>query len=113
MDQDRSFLRIADILQHLDQGRQTTNDKATAYISALDEFGGIAGRTVGGQHYSTYQDKFHILGTCTDETEPGNPLSAKCSHFDLDYVPMPDPVVKLIQGVWKSQIKDASGRALY
>jgi len=32
---------------------------------------------------------------------------------DLDYVPMPDPVVKLIQSVWKSQIKDASGKALY
>jgi len=32
---------------------------------------------------------------------------------ELDYVPMPDPVVKLIQSVWKSQIKDASGKALY
>ena len=32
---------------------------------------------------------------------------------DLDYVPMPDPVVKLIQSVWKSQVKDASGKALY
>jgi phosphate transport system substrate-binding protein len=32
---------------------------------------------------------------------------------ELDYVPMPDPVVKLIQSVWKSQIKDGSGRAVY
>jgi len=32
---------------------------------------------------------------------------------ELDYVPMPDPVVKLIQSVWKSQLKDTSGRALY
>jgi phosphate transport system substrate-binding protein len=32
---------------------------------------------------------------------------------DLDYVPMPEAVVKLIQGVWKSQIKDASGKAVY
>jgi len=32
---------------------------------------------------------------------------------DLDYVPMPDPVVKLIQSVWKSQIKDASGKVVY
>src|SRR5260221_741844 len=32
---------------------------------------------------------------------------------ELDYVPMPDPVVKLIQSVWKSQIKDANGKALY
>jgi len=32
---------------------------------------------------------------------------------DLDYVPMPDPVVKLIQSVWKSQIRDASGKSVY
>jgi phosphate transport system substrate-binding protein len=32
---------------------------------------------------------------------------------ELDYVPMPDSVVKLIQAVWKAQIKDASGKALY
>ena len=31
----------------------------------------------------------------------------------LDYVPMPDPVVKLIQSAWKSQIKDAAGKSLY
>ncbi|HYX66042.1 MAG TPA: phosphate ABC transporter substrate-binding protein PstS [Burkholderiales bacterium] len=28
----------------------------------------------------------------------------------LDYVPMPDKVVKLIQASWKSEIKDASGK---
>jgi phosphate transport system substrate-binding protein len=32
---------------------------------------------------------------------------------DLDYVPMPDPVVKLIQTEWKSKIKDGSGKAVY
>ena len=32
---------------------------------------------------------------------------------ELDYVPMPDPVGKLIQSVWKSQLKDASGKAVY
>jgi len=32
---------------------------------------------------------------------------------ELDYVPMPDPVVKLIQSSWKSQLKDASGKAVY
>jgi phosphate transport system substrate-binding protein len=31
----------------------------------------------------------------------------------LDYVPMPDAVVKLIQAEWKSRIKDASGKAVY
>ena len=29
---------------------------------------------------------------------------------ELDYVPMPDPVVKLIQTEWKSKIKDESGK---
>ena len=32
---------------------------------------------------------------------------------ELDYVPMPDAVVKLIQTEWKSKIKDVSGKALY
>jgi phosphate transport system substrate-binding protein len=32
---------------------------------------------------------------------------------ELDYVPMPDPVVKLIQSEWKSKIKDESGKAVY
>jgi phosphate transport system substrate-binding protein len=32
---------------------------------------------------------------------------------ELDYVPMPDLVVNQIRAVWKSQIKDASGKAVY
>jgi phosphate transport system substrate-binding protein len=32
---------------------------------------------------------------------------------ELDYVPMPDPVVAQIKSAWKSQIKDASGKAIY
>jgi phosphate transport system substrate-binding protein len=32
---------------------------------------------------------------------------------ELDYVPMPDSVVKLVQGAWKAQLKDASGTAIY
>jgi phosphate transport system substrate-binding protein len=32
---------------------------------------------------------------------------------DLDYVPMPDPVVKLIQTQWKSQLKDSAGKPVY
>jgi phosphate transport system substrate-binding protein len=32
---------------------------------------------------------------------------------DLDYVPLPDTVVKLIQSSWKSQIKDASGKPVW
>jgi phosphate transport system substrate-binding protein len=32
---------------------------------------------------------------------------------ELDYVPMPDPVVKQIKAMWKSQIKDGSGKPVY
>ena len=32
---------------------------------------------------------------------------------ELEYVPMPDSVVKLIQSEWKGKIKDVAGKALY
>jgi phosphate transport system substrate-binding protein len=32
---------------------------------------------------------------------------------ELDYVPMPATVVKLVQANWKSQLKDAAGKAIY
>jgi phosphate transport system substrate-binding protein len=32
---------------------------------------------------------------------------------DLDYVPLPKNVVSAIQNVWKAQIKDASGKAIF
>src|SRR5689334_8120513 len=32
---------------------------------------------------------------------------------ELDYVPMPDLIVKLIQTEWKSKIKDESGKSVY
>jgi len=32
---------------------------------------------------------------------------------ELDYVPMPDGVVRLIQSTWKSSIKDESGKTVY
>jgi phosphate transport system substrate-binding protein len=31
----------------------------------------------------------------------------------LDYVPLPDSVVRLIQGTWKTQIKDPAGKPVY
>jgi len=31
---------------------------------------------------------------------------------ELDYVPMPDAVVKLIADAWKSQLKDSSGKPI-
>ena len=33
--------------------------------------------------------------------------------LDMDYIPMPDSVVKLVKGAWKAQVKDASGKAIW
>jgi phosphate transport system substrate-binding protein len=33
--------------------------------------------------------------------------------LELDYIPMPDNVVKLVQNAWKAQIKDANGKAVW
>lgn len=35
------------------------------------------------------------------------------SAIDMDYVPMPDSAVKLVQAMWKSDIKSASGQAVW
>lgn len=32
---------------------------------------------------------------------------------ELDYIPMPDKVVKMIQNAWKTQIKDSTGKSLW
>jgi phosphate transport system substrate-binding protein len=32
---------------------------------------------------------------------------------DLDYVPLPDSVTKLVQDAWKANLKDASGKAIW
>lgn len=33
--------------------------------------------------------------------------------LELDYVPMPDQVVKLVQDAWKTQLKDTSGKPIW
>ena len=67
-------------------------DKGSAYLQVLDGFGGIFGQTVGSYHYSTYADNFGILGTCGNQTDPNNPLSATCSGPPIDYVARRDMV---------------------
>lgn len=39
--------------------------------------------------------------------------SGDASAVELDYVPLPDSVVKLVQESWKANLKDASGKAIY
>jgi phosphate transport system substrate-binding protein len=70
----------------------------------------IAGATFILMHKT--QDKpenaKQVLGFFSWAYEKGDKMAE-----DLDYVPMPDAVVRLIQSNWKSQLKDASGKALY
>lgn len=33
--------------------------------------------------------------------------------LELDYVPMPDPVVKLVQATWRAQLKDSAGAPVW
>ncbi len=66
--------------------------KSQAYLTQLDGFGGISGQSVGGLHYSNYNDKFHILNNCGAQSDPSDPLSAKCEGFKLNYVPMRDMI---------------------
>ncbi len=60
------------------------------YLRQLDGFGGIFGQSVGQNHYSMYNDKYGLLGTCT--ARPGwtgsssDPLAMQCSGPDLDFV---------------------------
>jgi hypothetical protein len=66
------------------------------FISALDGFGGIWGSPIGGNHYSTYNDKYNVLGTCTARPgwngDPNDPLALQCSGSNLDYVAERDMV---------------------
>jgi hypothetical protein len=67
------------------------------YLQALDGFGGIFGASLGARgrrHYSTYNDTYHLLGTCTPRADwngdPSDPLAQQCSGPDLDYVALRD-----------------------
>jgi phosphate transport system substrate-binding protein len=39
--------------------------------------------------------------------------SGDAAAAELDYVPMPDSVTKLVQDAWKANMKDASGKAIW
>jgi hypothetical protein len=60
------------------------------FISALDGFGGIWGSPIGGNHYSTYNDKYNVLGTCAARSgwtgDPNDPLAQECSGSNLGFV---------------------------
>lgn len=87
---DRAAMRfgygnVADV----DVDARADNDKGKAYIDVLDGFGSPVGYTVGGVHYSQYQDKYNVLGSCSGQSGD-DPLSATCTGFNMDYVSLRD-----------------------
>jgi phosphate transport system substrate-binding protein len=40
-------------------------------------------------------------------------LNGEQMALELDYIPMPTDVVKLVHAAWKAEIKDASGKAVW
>jgi phosphate transport system substrate-binding protein len=39
--------------------------------------------------------------------------NGKAMAAELDYVPMPDPVVKVVEDAWRAQIKDSTGKPVW
>jgi hypothetical protein len=95
---DKAAMRFgyADIVDVDTDKKYTTTSGGSAagtgvdYVRQLDGFGGIFGKSVGGNHYSMYNDRYNLLGTCT--AKPGwtgsstDPLAMQCTGPSLDYV---------------------------
>ncbi len=62
----------------------------TDFLQALDGFGGIWGSSIGTHHYSMYNDRYALLGTCAGRPgwngDPTDLLAQRCTGSDLDYV---------------------------
>jgi hypothetical protein len=89
---DKAAMRFgyADIVD-VENNKQYVSD----YLPALDGFGGILGNAIGQAHYTTYADKFGLLGDCSKARpgwngDPNDPLAKQCTGPDLDYVPLRD-----------------------
>jgi Met-zincin len=91
---DKAAMRFgyADIVD-VEKSFTSTSAKGKDYLLALDGFGGIWGSSLGStvpRHYSTYNDTYNLLGTCTDRPawngDPADPLHLQCSGANLDYV---------------------------
>jgi hypothetical protein len=89
------YADLVDVEKNMKTGSLQGETVSTAgngadFLQALDGFGGIFGSSIGGNHYSTYNDKYDVLGTCTPRPgwtgDPSDPLAQECSGSDLDYV---------------------------
>ena len=74
----------------VDEDAVDGTDKGKAYVGVLDGFGGIGGYTVGDTHYTNYNDKYKLLGTCSAPTDAKDPLTAKCTGIPMRYIPLRD-----------------------
>jgi hypothetical protein len=86
------YANIVDVEKNMKYAAQTNGSAAGSgvdYLRSLDGFGGITGRSVGGHHYSMYNDLYGVLGSCA--ARPGwtgaanDPLAMQCSGPDLAY----------------------------
>jgi hypothetical protein len=88
---DKAAMRFgyADLVD-VDKNAIANTQAGVDFMVALDGFGGIWGSPIGSNHYSTYADKYKLLGTCSPDPkwtgDPSSPLAQKCSGPDLDYV---------------------------
>ena len=87
------YANIVDVetnMNYKQQANGSASGSGTAYLQALDGFGGILGQQIGGNHYSTYADKYGLLGKCAPRKgwtgDPSDPLAMQCSGPSLDYV---------------------------
>jgi hypothetical protein len=72
------------------QGIGGTQGNGLDFVNALDGFGGIFGLPIANNHYSLYNDLYHVLGSCSDRTDwngdPKDPLGKECSGPNLDFM---------------------------
>jgi phosphate transport system substrate-binding protein len=90
-------------------------DKAPGFYEILTDEAGKASWPISGATFilmHKVQDKpetgKEVLKFFEWAYEKGDKLAT-----DLDYVPLPDSVVKLIRAAWTAQIKDATGKAVW
>jgi phosphate transport system substrate-binding protein len=90
-------------------------DKAPGFYEILTDEAGKASWPISGATFilmHKVQDKpetgKEVLKFFEWAYEKGGKLAT-----DLDYVPLPDSVVKLIRAAWTAQIKDATGKAVW
>lgn len=62
---------------------RATGAKRRDYLRLLDSSSSLQ---FVQKHYSEYGKAYNVLGKCEKPTDPNDPLSAKCSGFDLEYV---------------------------